>query len=115
MVKFFFLGRSLEGILHDAQSVLPEGGEIVVVTRDGDTLPMPEGLDARRLTVGEAVVFLSALPADEVVELVANGGTSAQQVPLLHTLFGGAFKGCFRVWDLQRDGQVLLAERGQHQ
>lgn len=112
LVKVFFLGRNLDGILRDAETVLPEGGEVVVVTREGDTLSLPEGLEARRATPVEAIEVLQGLPERSQVELVANGGTTAQLVPLLRTLFVGDCPGSYRVWDLQRDGATLLAECG---
>lgn len=45
--------------------------------------------------------------------LVANGGMSAQLVPVLLALTGGwrGFHGTYAVVNLQRDGMSLLAER----
>lgn len=126
MTTVFFLGRSLEGILADAMSAFGEDlGQVVVVQRDNDNLPAPDGLR----TVGVTQFVRSACAAhellrdpgsskaaatlpevrpicDEAYRLVANGGTTAQLVKVLLHLVQMKVK--LEVFDLQREGPVLL-------
>jgi len=108
-ILFCFNGRSVSGILADARKhVSIDDHEILVVVRDGDAIPPPEGL--KSLGVEEAKSFLGKLNDRDEVVLVANGGTSAQLVPVLANLVG-EYVGTFKVLDLQRDGMTVLLER----
>lgn len=93
-----FLGNSIEGILADAQSEFP-GEQVLVVKRDGDRLQAPEGI---------ATVEVSQFQTEGGVEyvVVANGGTSAQLVPVLKKLVEAGVP--MQVFNLQRDGVSQL-------
>jgi hypothetical protein len=95
MKTILFLGRSVEGILADARTHLGQVGEIVVVSRDNDTLDPPEGLTAVSVSNFEA-------EPGESYTVVANGGTASQLAPVLLRLCRAGVE--LRVVDLQRDG-----------
>lgn len=95
-----FLGRNTQGILEDA---FEEFGErvngVLVISRDGDQMEAPAGL-----TVVPVSEF--SPDADEQYLLIANGGTSAQLLPVVKRLVeAGAL---FEAYDLQRDGIVQV-------
>lgn len=93
-----FLGRSVEGILADAK-VAFGNGEILVLTRDGDTLPVPAGCMSMPVS--------SFKPAERVsYTVVANGGTTAQLLPTVKKLVEA--NADFKAFDLQRDGAVRV-------
>ena len=108
-----FNGRSVEGILADALQAFP-GASPTVVVMDDDRIQPPEGVATA--TVSEMAATLRGRGSDEDhLVLVANGGMSAQLVPILLALTGGweGFHGSYAVVNLQRDGMSLLAERKQ--
>lgn len=92
-------GRSLTGILADARRAFGDR-PAVVITRNDDQIPVPEELLA--IKAGE----FKPDPGEYV--LVANGGTSAQLVPVLLEL-ERSHGAKYRVVDLQRDRIVELA------
>ena len=92
-----FLGRNTEGILNDAKNHFGSLGETVVIARDGDKLDAPSGLQKT------AVSEFSPDPNAEYT-LLANGGTSAQLLPIVKKLIEGGIN--FKAFDLQRDGEV---------
>ena len=94
-----FLGRSTEGILADAKEEFPSESEVLVVKRDGDQFQAPEGLLA---------VEVSKFQPEQGIEyvVIANGGTSAQLVPVIKKLVEARVS--MRVYDLQRDGVSQL-------
>jgi hypothetical protein len=95
-----FLGRSVDGIINDVRAHFGEEGEIVIVSRDNDTLTPPEGFQAVPVSTFETEPGVSYI-------VVANGGTAAQLVPVLvHLTRSGV---SLEVYDLQRDGIVKLA------
>lgn len=92
-----FLGRNTEGILADARR---EFGDqpVLVITRDGDQLQPPTGV--------EAITVSQFQPAEGVkYTLIANGGTTAQLLPVVKKLVDAAD---FAAYDLQREGAVEL-------
>lgn len=93
-----FLGRSIDGILADAREEWPSE-QVLVVKRDGDQLQAPEGLQT---------VEVSGFQPEAGVEyvVVANGGTSAQLVPVLKSLVEAGVP--MKVFNLQRDGVSQL-------
>jgi hypothetical protein len=98
-----FLGNNLcredgTGVLADARKGFPSE-QVLVVKRDGDRLQAPEGT----LAV-EASKFQPEQGVEYVV--IANGGTSAQLVPVLKKLVEAGV--LMRVFDLQRDGVSQL-------
>ena len=94
-----FLGRSTEGILADARKEFGEDHEALVLTRDGDTMPVPTGV--------ESLPASSFQPKDGLrYVVVANGGTTSQLVPTLKKLVEA--KADFEAYDLQRDGAVRV-------
>ena len=100
MTTIIFLGRSVDGIIADAQSHFGTPVEdILVVSRDGDNLPVPEGL-----SVVEVSSFEPQPDAEYTV--IANGGTSAQLVPVLLRLFQAGVP--MRIYDMQRDKATEL-------
>jgi len=93
-----FLGRSIEGILRDAEREFElEGFELVIVTRDNDRLQPPAGFDNRVCPISD---FAPATDIDYTI--IANGGSSAQFVPVLKALV--ELNCPLQVFDLQRDG-----------
>lgn len=97
-MMILFLGNSIEGILADAQSEWPSE-QVLVVKRDGDRLQAPEGV---------VTVEVSQFQPESGVEyvVVANGGTSAQLVPVLKKLVEAGVP--MRAFNLQRDGVSQL-------
>lgn len=93
-----FLGRSTAGILADAIDEFGEQ-EVLVVSRDGDSLEPPAGL---------RTVPVSQFQPEEGEQylLIANGGTSAQLLPVVKRLVEAGSS--FEAWDLQRDGKVQV-------
>jgi len=71
-----FLGRNTEGILADAHREFPSEQGVLVISRDGDQLQPPAGVE---------VVSVSAFVpvASESYTLIANGGTSSQLLPVV--------------------------------
>lgn len=99
MLFLFLNGRSTAGIVADARKAFGEDIEILVVARDGDALAAPEGLSTTPVSRFEPIEGTS-------YTLVANGGTSAQLVPVLLRLERSTSQ--YRVVDLQRDGVIVL-------
>lgn len=93
-----FLGRSLDGILKDAQTHFP-GQSHLVISRDNDSLQVPEGSQSQTVSQFQP-------EADSCYTVIANGGTSSQLVPVLRKLV--ETKSDFEVYDLQRDGKTRL-------
>ncbi|MEK7537014.1 MAG: hypothetical protein AAB584_01015 [Patescibacteria group bacterium] len=94
-----FLGRNTEGILADARRGFPNEQGVLVISRDGDQLQPPAGVE---------VVPVSAFApaAGESYTLIANGGTSSQLLPVVKRLVeAGAV---FTAWDLQREGKTQV-------
>lgn len=101
MYTIFFLGRSIEGIMDDAQRLLGDTlGTPIVVTRDDEQLAPPAGVRA-------VAVSQFAPQGDSEYTVVANGGTAAQLAPVLVRLCRS--DAGLKVLDLQRDGVHRLA------
>lgn len=102
-----FNGRSVAGILADARRVFPDVDEVIVVTRDNDDLPPPEGVPACPVSEFQPIQTFGAHSEIEYL-VVANGGTTQQQAPVLLRI--GRSKSNARVFDLQRDGarEILI-------
>lgn len=100
-------GRSTMGILADVSAEMREGREILVVVAPNDQLPpaLPGAC-----SVEETVRILHEAPESADVILVANGGTTAQLVPVLVAL-ATTFEGSYTVVNVQRDGVTVLATR----
>jgi len=100
-----FNGRSVAGVRADvdarrADMGIPADAPVLVITRDDDTLPPPDGLPS--VSVGE---FSPAVGMSYV--LIGNGGTTEQLVPvLLRCQRAGRLAA---VWSVQRDGSRKLA------
>jgi hypothetical protein len=94
-----FLGRNTEGIIEDARRQLGEIGEIIVISRDGDTLEPPKGLTV--ITVSNYYP-----EAGFTYQVVANGGTSTQLVPTIRKIVESGYR--MAVYDIQRDGCIRL-------
>src|SRR3989339_484513 len=94
-------GRSIQGILSDARREFGEMSSLVVC-RNGDTLPVPDGLPS---------VAVNDFAPDQGTQyiLVANGGTSAQLAPVLLRLERSGV--IYRIVDLQKNGMVELGGR----
>lgn len=119
MRTIFFRGRNTAAIIEDARRYLGDLGEITVVCRDGDQL----------YEVGDiAISDLSLIVSDgEDLAVVANGGTTAQLVPVVASLTRNAASADalagswdsqgriperswkYHILDLQRDGAVFMA------
>lgn len=97
-MMILFLGRSTEGILADARMEFPGEQEVLVVKRDGDHLSAPAGI--------AAVEVSKFQPENAEYVVIANGGTSAQLVPVLKRLVEARVS--LKVFDLQRDGVSQL-------
>jgi hypothetical protein len=98
-----FNGRSVAGILADARRAFPDVADVLVITRDNDDLPPPEGVPSCPVSDFRPAENPTYRPDPEVEYLVvANGGTTAQQAPVLLRL--GRARSAVRVFDLQRDG-----------
>ena len=91
-------GRAASGILANARVAFP-GQEVVVVTRDGDTLPAPKGRPT--IEVGQFVPEEGA-----TYKVVTNGGTRTQLVRVIRALVEAGAE--FRAIDLQRDSLYVL-------
>jgi hypothetical protein len=99
----FFRGRNTASIMSDANGaeILDPGDRVVVVAREGDELAAP----------GDVVPAWDGgygIPLTGYVKVVviANGGTTAQQVPLifrLGELEGIAASEARRDWELDRE------------
>ena len=108
-ITILFLGRSLSGILQDARNLLGEQvGEIIVVTREGDTMPLPEGLETTVVSSSEFREILRNLH-NKIVNLIANGGSTQQLLSVFDLLRG---RDTCRVLDIQRDGGMQLGPDG---
>lgn len=115
-----FLGRSTEAILADARAYFGAHlGRVVVVARDDDNLAPPEGAEVVRASAA-AGVFTNGTRKPKYFRVIANGGTSAQQVPTIAAGLGlclsnGKDRGSadlLEVFDLQRDGVVKKLDQG---
>lgn len=94
-----FLGRSTDGILADARREFPSEQGVLVISRDGDQLQPPAGVEVVRVSAFAPV-------AGESYTLIANGGTSSQLLPVVKRLVeAGA---TFTAWDLQREGKTQV-------
>ena len=101
------LGRSEEGIRKDALNIFGSFDKVITVKRDKDTLA--EGRDDC-LTAKETIEFLREnscrhnddddWPVYTNVTLVANGGTTAQLVPILLELVS---------WDINSESGELTS------
>jgi hypothetical protein len=100
MLVIFFRGRNPAGIIEDARNegILQDGDKVVIVCRENDNLAQPGDVTSVEL------------PKVEPVTLVANGGTTAQVVPLIVNIV----KNCSHamIADLQRDGLKILYRQG---
>jgi len=94
-----FLGRNTEGILADAHREFPSEQGVLVISRDGDQLQPPAGVEVVSVSAFVPVV-------SESYTLIANGGTSSQLLPVVKRLIEvGA---TFTAWDLQREGKTQV-------
>jgi len=94
-----FLGGNTNGILRDAEVFFGKIESIILIVRDNDMLMPPNGL------VGTPV---SAFHADKSIfyVIIGNGGTTAQQIPVLAALVA---EGCsFEVYDINKGNYALL-------
>jgi len=94
-----FLGRNTEGILADARREFPNEQGVLVISRDGDQLQPPAG-------VVPVPVSEFAPVKGESYTLIANGGTTAQLLPVVKRLVEEGVE--FTAWDLQREGTVQV-------
>jgi len=93
-----FLGRNTEGIMRDAKAA----GLLfnpIVLTRQDDSLPVPEGITAMA-----ADVFVPEQGTEYI--LIANGGTTQQSFPTFGKLLTATVP--VEVYDLQRDGTTKV-------
>ena len=98
MSKFIvLLGRNTEGIIKDVKKEFGETVDILVITRNNDSLNPPENYPS---------VSISEFKPEHSYIVIANGGTTAQLIPLIKTLVEN--NSTFEVWDLQRDGKPRL-------
>lgn len=93
------LGRNSAQIIKDAVQAFPNEREIIVISRDGDTLTPPDGVACIQVSQfapsrGEEYLF------------VANGGTTAQAMVILRRLLESGAD--FGVYDIQPDGVCEL-------
>lgn len=88
-------GRNTAGIARDVEAA-GYAPPYLIVTRDGDDLPVPDGL-------GAVVEVSRCVPPDEVT-LVANGGTTMQLVGVIGLLL--EYGRHFRVVEVARGGAV---------
>lgn len=105
-----FRGRNTDGVLQDAISsgLVPKGARVVIVVRDNDALAQPGDM-----VVGDVICDLR----NGDTRVIANGGTTAQLVPIIAFLAAHAgaddvdSKRTWRwsAWDIQRDGVTQLA------
>jgi hypothetical protein len=94
-----FLGRNTPGILADARREFGEDLKVLVVSRDGDQLQPPAGVETVSVSEFEPTV-------GESYTLIANGGTSSQLLPVVKRLVKVGVS--FQAWDLQREGKVQV-------
>lgn len=94
-----FLGRSVEGILADAKKAFAKEERVLVVSRDGDQLQPPEGLEVVPVSKFTPIV-------GESYTLIANGGTTGQLLPVLKRLVDS--EASVEAWDLQREGKIQV-------
>lgn len=94
-----FLGRNTDGILSDARREFGNEENVIVVSRDGDQLLPPAGLEGVSVSEFQPV-------EGESYTLIANGGTSSQLLPVVKRLVkaGVSWVG----WDLQREGKTQV-------
>jgi len=117
MLVVFFRGRNTAAIVDDSRraGLVPEDAHIVIVARRDDAL-REEG-DVTECNWGQA----------DHVRVIANGGTTAQAIPLIVALAesaafkDGEYEGHYKqhllsprnwtwdAWDVQRDGARRLA------
>jgi len=103
-----FNGRSAQGILKDALHKFPGEEHILVITRDGDTLPPPPECVPVPVSEFRPDPGSFSLRDGQTIRyvVIANGGTTAQLVTAIRRLLE---RGCmFGVWDVQRDGVTEL-------
>ena len=96
----FFRGRNTSRVMNDAHSagVLDPGDRVVVISRKDDTLA-----EAGDVSPGWDGRYGVPLEGYQKLVVVANGGTTAQQAPLLFRL--GELEGASGVeaaWDWQQ-------------
>jgi hypothetical protein len=118
-------GKSLSGIINDIRSIYGvERDQVFVVTRPGDRLAPPDGLQTIEIqekyieTESWEAPFSIRLPSEILrapraiprVRVVANGGTTIQLLPVVMTLLQSGV-GSFEVVDLQPDGVRVLLRR----
>lgn len=96
----FFRGRNTTGIMEDARKagVLTDNDQVVVICRYGDSLAEP----------GDQIHL--GMPIDNhLVVLVANGGTTEQQVPtVLRVARSG---GPYQIIQIERDGKSTILDQ----
>ena len=102
-MNIIFRGRNTEGIAQDAEGAGALHGYTVIVSRKND--PLAQEFDR---TVEGMLSMLENNPNTWVV-LFANGGTTAQLVPILVHLTT-KHKGPVKVYDCQREGVSLLVD-----
>lgn len=97
MLAIVFRGRNTDNIIADAkrEGIITDDHQIVIVCRQDDTLAQD----------GD-VTSLDSIPDDTTI--IANGGTTAQLVPILLDVTQFAHR--YRIVDVQRDGIVILAQ-----
>lgn len=93
-----FLGRNTPGVLLDAQKAFPEAGQPLVISRDGDALTPPEGLEV--VQVGDFVPNPTT-----GYTVIANGGTTTQSFQVVNRLMEAGVS--FDLYDLQRDADPV--------
>jgi hypothetical protein len=93
-----FRGNNTDNILQDAYPTIGDVDRIIIVARDGDRLAQPGDLNP--------LATLQEIHKSDEVALIANGGTTAQIMPLLVFLLT-QYAGHCRIFDVQRDGVVL--------
>jgi hypothetical protein len=96
----FFLGRSIEGILHDAETTLfSNDHEKLVLSRDNDQMPAPAGIPCIPASMFQPEVGRTYI-------VVANGGTTQQLIPTIKRLVESGVS--FTIYDLQQDRMTCL-------
>lgn len=103
ITTIFFLGRNTEKIIQDAERFLGDLGRVITIIRDDETLPIPK--------IGGEAICVGNLPPSYFageVRVVANGGTTAQVVPVLLNLTSQYWTGTgltkLQFLDVQYDG-----------
>ena len=102
-IVVFFRGRNTANIMSDANraEILDPGDRVVVVAREGDELAEPGDVFP-----GWDGGYGIPLQGVQKLTIVANGGTTAQQAPLLFRLGeldGIAASEARRDWELDRE------------